>query len=92
MRIAICTILALGAVFMSSCGTTTNAKSHDEEVLLHTHSGYYKMSPAPVLYSDLARIRIEHVEKVKGPKDTICTQITYKTKFKLQEREWINRR
>lgn len=47
-------------------------------VLLYTHSGHYRMSPAPVLHSDLHRILVENVEKLQGPSNKVFTKITYK--------------
>lgn len=78
MRRGIIPIVLLVAAFMSSCSTSPEMKVKSEEVLLYTHGGYYKISPAPVLHSDLTRIRIENVEIVSDPKGTVLTKITYK--------------
>ena len=78
MRIACSMVLVLSIVLMSPCTTTADKEDKSEEVRLYTHGGYYKMSPAPVLHSDLTRIRIENVETVSDSKDRVFTKLTYK--------------
>lgn len=78
MRIALSVILLAGVALTTSCKTTVAPQNKSGGVTLYSHNGHYTMSPAPVLHSDLARIRIENVEKMKGPKDTVCTKLTYK--------------
>lgn len=53
-------------------------KKESKTVLLYTHSGHYKMTPAPTLHSDSFRIKIEKVELVKDAKNNIFTKITYR--------------
>ena len=78
MRIAFSAVLILGVALMSPCITSADTKDKSEEVRLYTHGGYYTMSPAPVLHSDLMRIKIEKIEKVNDSRGRNFTKISYK--------------
>jgi len=71
--LAVSSLLSLSAVFADN--------GPKEEVILYTHGGQYRMSPPPVLHSDLYRIKVLEVEKLQGPRGKTCTKITYKPHY-----------
>jgi hypothetical protein len=69
--------LALGAAYGGAESKPANEPSGEETALLWTFKGNYKMTPSPTLYSNSLRIKLQKVELLQGPNESVTTKITY---------------